>query len=195
LSAEGYRVVQEKHGIAIFGPVGVEDLAALAKQWKRRGYDTIATGVAAALGASFCVTSRDGARAWQDEIEAGVAQRSDGNAELDWLLGCDTGTSSMTILSVLGSSPAATRGAATKLGERGGDAPYDPDDLGRCIRLLDIFPAWRARLGEVADAFPVWRPIAEAWTELEALYREEVPEHRGSAPRLYKRMCELRGRA
>ena len=69
--------------------------------------------------------------------------------------------------------------------------PADPDDFGRCYRLLALIPEWRPRLGEVSALFRKWKPLVDHWAELEALYQEEVPNHRGSAPRLYALMRSL----
>lgn len=85
--------------------------------------------------------------AWRREIESSlVGLRRDER----WWLGTDVGCSSATIFSVL--SDSMERGNAARLG--GGAAPQDDSDLGRCRRLLDLFPEWRARLGEVAAAHP-----------------------------------------
>jgi hypothetical protein len=107
----------------------------------------------------------------------------------------DTGTSSMTILHTLGGCRWARMRVENALWQRGraslGRVPFDPDDLGRCIRLLDIFPAWRERLGEVAAKYPAWATLVRHWPEMEALYREELPEHAGTAPQLLARMRGL----
>ena len=79
--------------------------------------------------------------------------------------------------------------------------PYDAGDLGRCLRLLDKLPEWRARLDEVAEAFPQWRPLVEHWSELESLYADEAnenaeagtPEWRQRMDRTYDRITELIG--
>lgn len=105
----------------------------------------------------------------------------DGDAE-GWIRNGDTGTSSETIWSVLSGHPV-----------RKTDIPYDPDDFGRCYRLLRVMPSWRARLGEVADVHSAWRPLVDAWDELTALYEEELPS--GRCPKLYQRLQVLRGRA
>lgn len=75
----------------------------------------------------------------------------------------------------------------------GAPIPYDPDDFGRCHRLLDRFPAWRLRLGEVPAVYPAWTPLVPAWDELTALYVEELPS--GRCPKLYARLRELRDAA
>lgn len=69
------------------------------------------------------------------------------------------------------------------------DIPYDPEDFGRCHRLLFAFPEWRARLPEVAARYPEWVPFVAAWDELAALY---VEGEGGQAPKLYRRMREIR---
>ncbi len=106
-----------------------------------------------------------------------------------WLAGPDTGISSCTIYGVL----YADGGYVHRFGEVWADVPHDPADFGRCHRLLKLFPAWRARLGEVADKHPKWRPLVEHWDELEALYGEELPS--GTAPKLWARMRELAAEA
>ena len=114
--------------------------------------------------------------------EAGVIGRhehDEPSAEALWLAGGDTGTSSMTIWSVMTGYPI----------ERTPSVPWDPSDFGRCHRLLAKFPGWRARMGEVATKHPAWAGLVAAWDELTALYIEEFPT--GRAPKLYARMKEL----
>jgi hypothetical protein len=96
-----------------------------------------------------------------------------------WWSGPDTGMSSKTIWRVLMGHP-----ATIDVYE-----PADPADFGRCHRLLHAIPGWRARIGEMARVRG-WEHLAPAWDELEALYVEELPS--GRAPKLYKRMAELR---
>lgn len=66
-------------------------------------------------------------------------------------------------------------------------SPRDPDDFGRCVRLLDAVPELREHIPALKDGHgPAWAGLVAAWDELEALYREELPS--GKAPRLYERM-------
>ncbi|HAM42116.1 MAG TPA: hypothetical protein DCP69_12515 [Candidatus Omnitrophica bacterium] len=69
------------------------------------------------------------------------------------------------------------------------DIPYDPSDFGRCHRLLQLIPEWRANLGKVAEIFPGWKPMVDAWGELEDLWEEELPK--GKLPKLYERIQGL----
>lgn len=102
-------------------------------------------------------------------------------ANLDeWLRSRDTGISSRTICAVLSGRPVI---------ENRPGYPMDPSDFGRCYRLLKLFPQWLPRLGEVADRYPEWRPLVEAWDELTALYEKEM--HKDRSPMLYARMQEL----
>jgi hypothetical protein len=75
----------------------------------------------------------------------------------------------------------------------GGAAPYDPDDFGRCSRLLAASWAvgWRARMGEMTAG--TWAKIAPTWEELESLWAVESKSLDGMAPRLCARLQELRG--
>lgn len=101
-----------------------------------------------------------------------------------WLHSGDTGTSSMAIFNVLsGTNPKPTADGF------GDNWPHDNSDFGRCHRLLQRFPDWRPRLGEVMTAFPAWAPMVKAWADLEALYEEEKDLRLGH--KLYARMQEL----
>lgn len=100
----------------------------------------------------------------------------------EWLIGRDTGISSITIwAAITGNRPQNLRDF---------DVPHDPADFGRCYRLLNLFTAWRKDLPKVAELCPKWKPFVEAWDELTVLYEEELPS--GKCPKLYKRMQELR---
>lgn len=175
-----YSVTRTPRGVVIEGgPVPVDDLSALAKAWGERGYTIMDQGIAQALGAFMVITDEEGSKAWREEIEAGLAHSVD--AELAWLKGTDTGVSSRTIFSVLSS-----RYGAGALGSSSPDFPYDPSDFGRCHRLLERLPAWRARMGEVAAKHPRWAPFVERWEEMTATYVEEQPTGYGPCPRLYE---------
>jgi hypothetical protein len=73
-----------------------------------------------------------------------------------------------------------------------GDYPYDPDDFGRCSRLVAApwASGWRARMPEMAKYGKVWAALAAMWPTLEALFAEERPT--GRAPKLYAAMQECR---
>lgn len=100
-----------------------------------------------------------------------------------WLTNGDTGTSSKTIWAVM---------TGRTVGDKyfHPDVPYDPSDFGRCHRLLEVMPSWRARLPEVAAKYPKWAGLVDAWDELTADYLAELPS--GKCQRLYKRLQELR---
>ena len=102
--------------------------------------------------------------------------------EYRWLAGGDTGISSRTIWHVMMRQDWDDQ-------TWGPDVPHDPSDFGRCVRLLEEFPAWRARMGEVCAAYPKWSGLVEAWDDLEGLYNEELPT--GRAPKLWARMQAL----
>ncbi len=181
-------VVIERHelGIVLRAPIPVEEFSRLAKLCGGEGYKLMVTELCGPLrAAAVLVRSEADAEAWKAQVNEAAKRRAGGDPELAWLNGTDTGTSSLAIFSVC-----SGRGyMATRFRLDMGTAPRDPADFGRCYRLLELFPAWRSRLVEVAAKFPEWRRMVAAWGELEALYREELPS--GTAPRLYARMLEL----
>ena len=69
------------------------------------------------------------------------------------------------------------------------DIPYDPDDFGRCFRLLEHFPEWKKRLPEVAAIFPKWEPMVAKWEQMSRLYVEEKDS--GHCSQLYALMRRL----
>ena len=52
--------------------------------------------------------------------------------------------------------------------------PSDIDEFGKCVKLLDLFPAWRERLPEMVTVSPEWAVLVANWPKLEAEYRAEV---------------------
>jgi len=102
---------------------------------------------------------------------------------IEWLLSGDTGVSSKTICAVMTGS--------AKADSFGPDVPHDPSDFGRCYRLLQHFPEWRARLPEVAAAYPIWGPMVDAWDDLTTLYEVEKQNKSGKAPKLFDRIQKL----
>lgn len=83
----------------------------------------------------------------------------------EWMVSGDTGSSSKSIMLWLSAKQADKTWGA--------DVPRDAWDLGRCIRLLDRIPEWRARMPEMAEAGGLWPTVARRWTELERVFSED----------------------
>lgn len=187
-----YTIERNGDRVTVRGSIPVSEFAALTKIWDKEGLKAMALGVTSALGVTLAICRDSDVEAWEAEIAANAKIKASGDAEMEWLLGHDTGTSSKVIFSILASTSQARSAAMARLhGWR--DTPSDPSDFGRCHRLLDLFPAWRERLGEVAAKHPAWAPLVEAWDELTALWNEESPTK--NCPKLYNRMKELLKRA
>jgi hypothetical protein len=83
---------------------------------------------------------------------------------LQWALGNDTGISSSTLIRIqfgLGPDP-----------KWGPDIPYDAADFGRCYRMIKSVTGITNPVEAAANAFPFWRPMADAWPELTVLYED-----------------------
>ena len=108
-----------------------------------------------------------------DEYRVGMA----------WVAGDDTGSSSKALLN-----------AALGIKYRK-DYPYDPADLGRCLRLIRLMPFVKERgLPALADRDPVWRLYASHWEELHRMMADEVGidwEKGNRAPQTYDLMQRL----
>lgn len=102
----------------------------------------------------------------------------------DWLARGERGTSSETIVAFLWGLPIT--------GRWGMSHPYDPDDLRRCLLLLQASPETAARFNEMDAVSPEWKRLVANWSRLEAVFREEVPDihncFRQSAPKTYDAM-------
>lgn len=92
---------------------------------------------------------------------------------MHWIVGRDTGLSSQHMWAVMmGVSP-----------ERPSE-PHDPDDFGRCLRLLDAVPEWKGRLGEMRAQSPTWARLVANWEAITEAYNKERPTNR--CPSAYK---------
>jgi hypothetical protein len=102
---------------------------------------------------------------------------------IEWLKGRDTGASSATIWTVMTGLPVPYQP----------NVPRDPDDFGRCFRLLALFPQWRPRLPEVAAKYPEWKPFVDAWDQLKAMFENALSSSSSDRGReMYEFMKELR---
>lgn len=80
-----------------------------------------------------------------------------------WVVGGDTGTSSKVIWSVM-----------QMVEPRDSDPPADPDDFGRCYRLLALIPEWRKSLELVSRAYPEWVGLVREWDRLTTMYERVI---------------------
>jgi hypothetical protein len=105
-------------------------------------------------------------------------------AAIQWLANGERGLSSETIFETL-------TGMHCKDHRWSGfnDYPHDPDDLRRCVLLLERVPEFIPRLREMRAVSPTWARLVDAWDELTALLKAEAPS--GTAPKCYARMQEV----
>jgi hypothetical protein len=80
-----------------------------------------------------------------------------------WLASERVGASSIALA-------AATLGAA----EKGASYPHDPDDLNRCLILIEKCPEARAAVDELAKVSLQWARLAPVWDRITATFIEEV---------------------
>jgi hypothetical protein len=96
------------------------------------------------------------------DLEAAREDVSIARRALLWLAGGDSGMSSEAICYHM-------------LGMKSdGSFPLDPSDLGRCLRLLELFPEWKPRMGEMARYSAQWAALVERWDELAEMMADEV---------------------
>ena len=85
---------------------------------------------------------------------------------LDWTYEGETGSSSLTI----------ARTAVTRAAWKPFQFPRDPDDLRRCLLLIQAVPETVDALPILAQASKRWRPLVEAWDQLSQSLKEEWGE-------------------
>lgn len=78
-----------------------------------------------------------------------------------WLASDDTGMSSKFMAAVLG-------GIGGKYAH-----PWDADDFGRCVRLLDAVPEFRERIAMMRAHGKQWSNLLDRWEQAENAYRNK----------------------
>lgn len=142
--------------------------------------------VLAAAGKAYSATHR---RCKPNPAVAATVEQRRADAAKDpltWFTGPDTGISSVTIWHVMTGRQWPEEAFSPNV-------PHDPDDFGRCHRLLQAFPSWRPRPPEVAARYPKWGPMVREWDRMTALYEDELKRPDGMAPKLYELMHQLEG--
>jgi hypothetical protein len=115
--------------------------------------------------AVFCVGTPDLCAEWRSDIAERLKRLS--SDEERWWNGCDVGLSSAAMFCVLCTREDLRIQAKNYSRDA---APLDGGDFLRCLNLLDMFPGWRNRLGEIAQAYPNtrWPTVISRWPNLEA---------------------------
>ncbi|WP_444757174.1 hypothetical protein [Pseudomonas sp. A014] len=74
--------------------------------------------------------------------------------------------------------------------------PSDPDDLNRCLLLLDLIPEWKPRMGEMAQHSEMWAGLTARWDEIAQSFLSEAGldwSMSKRAPRTYQLMKQAMG--
>jgi hypothetical protein len=157
----------------------------IVRHYRRLGWTIADAGIASAERVLMVLTSQNASAQWRAEITEHLKQEFPNEPERQWLYGVDTGASAMAILSTFAPHLEPECCQYT----RGTCVPRDPDDWGRCHRLLELFPEWRARLEKVVTKFPAWASYVMEWPTLTAMYLRELPT--GKCPELAARLTLL----
>lgn len=72
------------------------------------------------------------------------------------------------------------------------DAPSDPEDLLRCMILVEYIPEIKDSFNEIAKRVKSFAPILREWDRLTGLLKEELKRPDNRAPETYALMKELR---
>jgi hypothetical protein len=137
------------------------------------GKDAVASpDVARMAGANLAAGNPEALEMLRARLEMGAldAQRTEtpglSSAATRWLASGERGTSSNTMFSTLTGVDALSGAHPSH--------PYDPDDLDRCLQLLEAMPELRAKLPVMAHVSPEWAALVRAWDAVEACHLSEV---------------------
>lgn len=77
-----------------------------------------------------------------------------------------------------------------------GNSPHDPDDLNRCLLLLDAVPEIRNHMDKIAAINTRWAALVDRWNEVEQCFLDEAGLNwtkARSAPKTYELMKAIGG--
>lgn len=77
-----------------------------------------------------------------------------------------------------------------------GSYPHDPDDLNRCLLLLESVPDVRDHFEKIAALGVVWERLIGRWADIEASFLDEVGlnwSKAHAAPKTYALMRDVKG--
>lgn len=96
------------------------------------------------------------------EFAKPIVKASTGMGLTAWLASDDVGMSSKFMASVLSGQFQAEFAI-----------PYDQEDLGRCLRMIQAVPELTPRIGEMRKHGPMWAAVADKWDRWTAMLNEE----------------------
>ncbi len=77
-----------------------------------------------------------------------------------------------------------------------GSYPSDPDDLNRCLLMLEAVPEVRDHFDKIAALGVVWARLIGRWADIEASFLDEAGlkwSKANTAPKTYALMREVKG--
>ena len=96
-----------------------------------------------------------------EEFAKPIVKASAGMGLTDWLGSDDVGMSSKFMASVLTGQFKAEFAI-----------PYDPDDLGRCIRMIQAIPELKDQIHLMCSHGTMWTAVANNWERWSDMYQE-----------------------
>ncbi|MEY0266952.1 hypothetical protein [Morganella morganii] len=107
-----------------------------------------------------------------DEFKKPTIKASHNMGLRAWLSSHDTGMSSLYMASVLSGEECSS----------GFAFPWDPSDLGRCIRLIDAVPEMEGFISQMQSHGPEWEAVVANWDVWKEMY------NKGDGENLYQKM-------
>jgi len=194
--SDGYRMEVIDNCYLIFGPVPMRDFAKITKFAPKNAVMSMDLSYIANCNMAFGL-SKDVdllveklkpvaiARVENSYKGSGVS-----NEAIEWLAVGNVGRSSKALFFHLTGAP-----------KRGGievdetATPSDPEDLIRCLRMLEAVPEAKTNLSRMSEMPGLWSKFHEHWEELVSLLEADCPqwmtEKRFKTPLTYERMSQI----
>jgi hypothetical protein len=150
-------------GLVSYRSLPIDRFMKVADFAQKLGFGFMDPGCGMALGGIVFTPGGNDTRL-RDQITAAAREAAEGDAELEWALGCDIGVSSCAIMAALGKSERARAIARTRIKVTGPQPPHDKADLARCGRLIGRFPHMATDFEQrIGDVYPAWLPVLSRW--------------------------------
>lgn len=165
VESDGYSVHHTNDGVAVKGSLNIDDFGVLAKQWAKSGIAThFFPELSKYFGVSAFLSTPKKAEALKKRIDAqrGPRPACFTDRVAWWRGGWDKGLSSEALLALL-----------LREKRESYPTPHDAEDVGRCLRMLEILPELRLSV-EDDETWPVpWRLLWMRWMDIEAAAKRD----------------------
>lgn len=172
-----YTVRHEGGCILIFGSVPIADMDGLSRMAPKKS--VLAPRLAQISGANIAIGPIEAVKALSKKLAPAAIARARhlygrydlSESEIAWLAIGERGASSNAIFQ-------ATIGVLLHELSNATAHPHDPDDLRRCLLLIEQSPSVAANFQHMRKVSPAWNELVEQWPIICSTFEREAPNWR-----------------